>query len=325
MRALLTFLMVLTIFSFIHCQYLQGGDPPPVDPPERQAGVTMKTGSIASNLLVECSGIDVSMIREDLLWAINDSGDGPYLYAVGIDGRDRGRIKIAGAVNRDWEDLATFKWQGRAMILVADVGDNRERHGTYRFYIVEEPHLSGERFDPSMVTRVAWTIVFTYPDQAHDAEAVTVDPIGGQILFLTKRDIPRLLFSLPLKPAAADDPLVARRIAAIDQIPPPTADDLLYPYGRFRSQPTAMDLSLDGLKMVVLTYKHAYLFNRTAGDPWEVISSAPPIVIPLPPPQAIHGFGQREAACFSRDADGLLITSEGQHAAIYQFKVGGRR
>lgn len=327
MHARLARLMAMISLSLSAVLNLSAADHPAANPSVDGAAVGMvrKTGSIASDRLVECSGIDVSMIRDDLLWAINDSGDGPYLYALGIDGRDRGRVRIAGAVNRDWEDLATFQWQGRAMILVADTGDNRERYGTYRLYIVEEPRLSGERFDPSAVADVAWTVAFTYPNHGHDAEAVTVDPTGGQILILTKRDTPLLLFSLPLKPAAMDDPLMARRIASIDQIPPPTANDLLYPYGRFRSQPTAMDLSPDGLKMVVLTYKHAYVFLRAPDDAWEGISGSPPVMIPLPLPQDTRDLVQREAACFSRDADWLYITSEGQHAGLYRFKVDSRR
>jgi hypothetical protein len=324
MRAALICLTVLINFSFIQCQYRLNGDPAPVHASREKETVGIKTGTIASDLLVECSGIDVSMTREDLLWAINDSGDGPYIYALGIDGGDRGRIRISGAANRDWEDLATFNRQGRSMILVADVGDNLQRYGTYRFYIVEEPHLSGERFDTASVVNVAWAIEFTYPDQNHDAEAVAVDPTGDQILILTKRDNPRLLFSLPLKPTHTDNPLVASRIAAMDQIPPPTADDLLHPYGRFRSQPTALDLSPDGLKMMVLTYKHAYLFERAAADAWEAISSAPAIEIPLPLPQDISDLGQREAACFSWDADRLYVTSEGHHAAIYRFNADSR-
>ena len=324
MRFVLNVLMIMINISFIHCHSLPGSDPPVAGSLSGQSGNTTKTGTIASDLLVECSGIDRSMIRDDLLWAINDSGDGPYLYAMGIDGRDRGRIKIAGAVNRDWEDLATFKWQDRSMILVADVGDNREHHGHYRLYIVEEPRLSGQTFDPSATANVVWTLSFSYPDRSHDAEAVSIDPTNGQILVLTKRDTPPLLFSLPLKPAQSDKPLVARRIAAIDRIPPPNADDLLYPYGRFRSQPTAMDLSTDGLKMVVLTYKYAYLFSQTAGDTWQTLSDTPPVVVPLPLPQHTHNFVQREAACFSRAADRLVITSEGLHAAIYRCDIVNR-
>lgn len=319
MITILSCLIIMLNVPFIHCQSLPVSDPSAEDSRSRQAGNTRRIGSIASDRLVECSGIDISMLRDDLLWAINDSGDGPCLYAMGIDGRDRGRVKITGAVNRDWEDLATFKWQDRSMILVADVGDNRQRYGLYRLYIVEEPVFSGEAVGSAAEVNVAWTVTFRYPDRNHDAEAVAVDPRNGQILVLTKRDRPPLLFSLPLKPKDLERPVVAKRVAAMDRIPAPTSDDLLYPYGQYRCQPTAMDLSPDGLKMVILTYKHAYLFDRTLGDTWQSFPS--PTVIPLPLPQDTPGFGQREAACFTQATAGLFTTAEALHAAIYHSDI----
>ena len=63
----------------------------------------------------------MSMLNHSVMWALNDSGNGAFIYAMGTNGRDRGRVLITGAVNRDWEDMATFMWQGRAMILVADI------------------------------------------------------------------------------------------------------------------------------------------------------------------------------------------------------------
>ena len=41
-------------------------------------------------------------------WAVNDSGDEPRLYALRKDGRDRGTLRVRGATNTDWEDLAAF-------------------------------------------------------------------------------------------------------------------------------------------------------------------------------------------------------------------------
>ena len=210
MRVLRYGTMILIVISFFHCQFMPDSDSSPPDLPTDKANTAIKAGNIASNLLVECSGIDTSTVRDDLLWAVNDSGDGPYLYAVGVDGRDHGRVRIAGAVNRDWEDIATFTWQGRAMILVADVGDNRERHGIYRLYVVEEPEFSGRALAPTSSVDVAWTIVFRYPDRSHDAEAVGLDSATGQVWNLTKRDTPPLLFSLPLTPQRTDQATMAQ-------------------------------------------------------------------------------------------------------------------
>ena len=61
---------------------------PPV--PSRQKapfGAARQIGRIEAHQLVECSGLEVSPAQDDLLWAVNDGGNGPFLYALGMDGR----------------------------------------------------------------------------------------------------------------------------------------------------------------------------------------------------------------------------------------------
>lgn len=276
------------------------------------------TGHLADTQLAECSGIDISLATKRFLWAINDSGSGPVLHAVGFDGKNLGRVRVARAQNRDWEDIATFLWQGSPMILVADIGNNAQRHGTHTLYIVREPASGPDGFAPSATVPIAWRIDFSYPDRGHDAEAVAVDPASGQILILTKRDARPLLFALPLAPSAREGPLVARQHTDVDRIPPPTAADLLQVYGRYRSQPTAMDVSADGSRAVVLTYKHAYRFVRQPGDTWQTAFRRPPQLIRMPLPEERIDFGQREAICFAPDGTSFYVTSEGPGAAIFR-------
>lgn len=278
-------------------------------------------GQIENDRLVECSGLDSSLRHDDLLWAINDGGNGPFLYALGSNGHDRGSVRVAGAKNRDWEGLDTFRWQGRPMILIADIGDNKQRYERHTLYIVEEPPLDGERLTHSAVVDVAWRIDFAYPDRNHDAEGVAVDPLNNEVLILTKRDDPPRLFALPLEATSTGQVAVARQVAPIDRIPPPTFEDRLQPFGDFRSQPTALDVSANGLEMVVLTYKHAYLFQRRPGDSWATAVGAGPIVITLPLPQDDRHLVQREAVCFSMDGGSLLVSSEGKGAGIFQLTV----
>ena len=292
--------------------------------PTRQArqlascDIARTIGRIESKWLVECSGMDISMAERDLLWAVNDSGNGPFLFALGRDGRDRGRLRVTGAANRDWEGLATFIWQGKPMILIADCGDNRQRHPTYTLVVLDEPRLSTERVDDSILAQVAWKIDFRYPDGSHDAEGVAVDQEAKEVLILTKRDTPPRLFAVPLQPDPPGRTATARMVAAIDGIPEPTAEDRRHPYGRVRSRPTGLDISSDGLRIVVLTYKHAYLFYRRPGACWKSALERPPIVIELPLPQNCPELGQREAICFSRDDRSLLVTSEGKGARIVE-------
>lgn len=204
------------------------------------------------------------------------------------------------------------------MILIADFGDNRERHKLHTLYVVEEPLLNDKQTDEQGTVEVAWRIVYTYPDSNHDAEAVSVDIINHKILVLTKRDNPPLLFEVPLTPSSPY-PVLARKVAVVGRIPPPSDEDLKEKYGAYRSQPTAMDLSPDGRLAVVLTYKHAYLYERRYDIPWSAVFSRMPILVPLPPLQETNDFQQREAICFRSDGTALLVTSEGLGADIYRL------
>ncbi|MGD9136417.1 MAG: hypothetical protein PVH42_06630 [Desulfobacterales bacterium] len=275
------------------------------------------TGRLGDNRLVECSGMDTSLASDDLIWAINDNGHGPFIYAMRFDGRSMGRVLVVGAQNRDWEGIDTFLWQGRPMILIADFGDNRERYDTHTLYVVEEPELEDDPFGESSSVTLAWRIVFSYPDRKHDAESVFVDATDAKIFVLTKRDNPPLLFELPLKPAG--HPIVAKKVAAVKHIPAPSEEDMLHKYGKYSSQPTSLDISPDGRQAVVLTYKHAYVFNRKSNDSWAVALTKYPETLLLPHPRDRSDFRQREAICFADGGEALLITSEGKSAAIFRL------
>ena len=314
-------LLLLVCFSLFFSVNGSLADEKKSVPPADKAlfGNAQLTGRLGDDRLVECSGMDISLAAGNLIWAINDNGHGPFIYALRIDGRSMGRVLVVGAQNRDWEGLDTFFWQGRPMILIADFGDNQEQHDTHTLYIVEEPELEGERYSESSAVKLAWRIVFSYPDHKHDAEAVSVDAAGGKVLILTKRDNPPLLFELPLIPS--DDPIIAKKAAAVRQIPPPSDEDLLQNYGKYRSQPTALDLSPDGRQAVVLTYKHAYIFNRKSHNSWAAALSGHPETVHLPLPQDQSDFRQREAICFMAGSRALLITSEGHGAGIFRLET----
>jgi hypothetical protein len=308
MRVLTLFLILLSFLSLWAGSGLSWAD-------------WQKAGWIQAENLIECSGMDTSTTDEDLLWAVNDGGNGPFLFALGADGRDRGRVRILGAVNRDWEALATFRWKDRSMVLIADFGDNQQQHSTHTLYVLEEPQLEGETVSDSMAVPTKWRMIFSYPDGKHDAEGVAVDPIGGRVFILTKRDDPPILFGLPFDPPFGSTPVLAQKIATVEQIPQPTAEDLRYPYGHVRSQPTGMDLTADGLSMTILTYKHAYLYRRLSKRSWAATLGGPPIPIQLPLPQNNRDLKQREAVCFSASEASIYVTSEGRNAGLYRLQI----
>ncbi|MEZ4600671.1 MAG: hypothetical protein R2940_12860 [Syntrophotaleaceae bacterium] len=279
--------------------------------------VFSKAGHLQSSGLTEASGLAASRRHPGVLWAVNDSGNQPLLFAFDQRGVSLGEVLVKGAANVDWEDLAAFSWRGENWLLVADVGDNRGQRPLVVLHFFREPVPDSKgRFAGEI--RPAWSLSLTYPEGPRDCEAVAVDEKAGKILLLSKRTEPPVLYELPLEIPASDHPVVATPVALLETIPPPASFDLLLPHGQFRSQPTAMDLSPDGGTLLVLTYRHAYLFRRQKGETWIAILARQPQKVELPD---LFALPQREAACFSADGMSWFVTSEGEGAGIYRVSA----
>lgn len=276
------------------------------------------TGYLANKALTEASGLAASRRNAGLLWALNDSGNGPYLYAVGTDGTDYGRMRLRDAENVDWEDLAAFRFKGRHYLLVADFGDNAARRNHCVFYVVPEPALPENGFGADAAVRWARRIVFRYADGPRDCESVAVDPRQGKIYWLTKRIDPPQLYALPLVPDSGENP-VAQKIADLVRLGEAAAGmptSLLAGGGPYSHQPTAMDFSADRRLALVLTYGAAFLFERRGSETWPAALARSPQVIRLPP------LRQAEAAGFTFPPPAVVVTSERTPAPLYRIEPG---
>lgn len=274
-------------------------------------------GYLADASIEEASGIAASRHRADILWVINDSGNRPLLHAVGRDGSDRGHIAVDKARNQDWEDLAAFVFEGTAYLLIADCGDNESRRNFCVLYIVREPQLIAAGIvDTAPLTWVS-RIEYVYTDGPRDCEGVAVDVQQREILLLTKRTEPPVLYSLPLCLTPNDSVRTARPVARAGGIPNPTAEDLREDplHGRFRSQPTAMDLSSNGTLLAIMTYKQVLIFERHPDDTWPQVFDRRPASLILPK------MRQAEALCFAADGKSLLMTSEQLPAPLYRLDL----
>jgi hypothetical protein len=274
-------------------------------------------GNLSDSSIREASGIAASRRRADILWVINDSGNEPLIYAVGLDGSDRGHVPIRNARNQDWEDLAAFVYNRTAFLLIADCGDNENRRKTCFLYIIEEPRVGPAGIVEKSPQEWSWRIEYVYADGPRDCEGVAVDMHRREILLLTKRTDPPVLYSLPLTFMQSDTVQTARPVARVGGIPKPTTEDLREDplFGRFRSQPTAMDISLDGKIIAVLTYKQVFLFDRRSNESWPQVFGRTPV------PLVIPRMRQAEALCFSTDGGSLLMTSEKLPAPLYRLDI----
>ena len=148
-----------------------------------------RTGAMQSTELVETSGLAWSRRDRDLLWAHNDSGDTARVFALGLDGRDRGTVVVDGAAAVDWEDIALQRGPGKQtnVIWAGDVGDNASGRAEIVVYRFSEPDPPG----PGKTTHtIADMITLQYADRPHDAEAMIVDDRTGDLVIITKEPQP---------------------------------------------------------------------------------------------------------------------------------------
>ena len=107
-----------------------------------------RVGTLENPKLNEASGLAHSKLDPGILWVINDGGPA-VVYAIDHTGRERGRVKIADAKNKDWEDIVSFSVGGTAYLMIADIGDNDSKRKDVTLYVIEEPALIDSRAERS--------------------------------------------------------------------------------------------------------------------------------------------------------------------------------
>jgi hypothetical protein len=242
--------------------------------------------------VVESSGVVASSRLSGVYWTHNDSDDGPYLYAVDSAGRDLGSVRVLGARARDWEDLAAGNClivPGRCLY-VGDLGDNRRHRRTVVVYRLREPAPPRGPADTLRVAPLLDSLVLTYPDGAHDAEALAVTATGELLIVSKDRRGPAVLYRASA--ARTDGPRPLRRVGALAM-----RTGLLA--GRLA---TGAALAPDDALFAVRTYVSVHLF-RLAGDSVPVpLTGASGIPIPVVEAQG-------EALAFE-GPDRLVLISE---------------
>jgi hypothetical protein len=270
-------------------------------------------GLLADPALAEVSGLAASQAQPGRYWINNDGGNGEALVLIGDDGARLASVTV-GAPNIDWEDLASFRLDGKAYLLIADTGDNGGIRKTVKLHVVEEP----ARPKDGDKVPVAWSIEFTWPDGARDCEAVAVDAARGEVLLVSKKRVPPELFRVPLKPGPGVQ--VAERVGTLSGITQPREEELRQNpvYGRYRSQVSGADLSPNGRVLAVLNYTRIYFFIRPAGRPWNqgLLEEAGALDFPWLP--------QAEAIAFSLDGGSLLIGGEQRPSPLLRFRISKR-
>jgi hypothetical protein len=264
-------------------------------------------GNLKDPAINESSGLVASRTTPGLYWTHNDSGDGPYIYAFDEHGARRGIWRVRGASARDWEDIAAGPGPqaGVSYLYIGDIGDNEGRRAEITVYRVKEPTIKPTDSSSSMlkplVTADAEVFHLRYPDGAHDAEALLVHPLTGDLYIVSKIPFANSFVYEALAPLNTTGATTLKRIAEL-KIP-----------SLFGGLITGGDISPDGLRVALCDYVDGYeLVLADAGAPFDQIWKQP--LKPLD----LGKRKQGESIAYRLDGRALLATSEGEHPPLFE-------
>jgi hypothetical protein len=283
---------------------VSGGEPPHYDSDRSDYSDPKIAGRIESTEITESSGIAASKCRPNVLWTHNDSGDGPYVFAIDETGKNLGTWKVGNAENLDWEDIESYRDAGgNCFLYVGDIGNSKKNARTeHKIYRIAEPEVPAggsrtTRKEPA-ITAAAEALTFAYPDEPHDAETLMIDPAAGDIYVVTKsRNTAAGVYKL--KPSFGAGTIRAEKIA--DIAVPAIPNGFL----------TGGDIAADSSRLVICDYFAAYEFVLPSGaKSFDEIWKQKPVVINL------GERDQGEAICYSDDGRSLFATSEGKNRPL---------
>ncbi|MFT3704558.1 MAG: hypothetical protein QM802_19485 [Agriterribacter sp.] len=249
---------------------------------------------------LELSGIVKSRSDNNVFWIHNDSGDKPRVFAIDSLGRfyesDRYKnfegILVEGATNVDWEDITM---DNKGNLVVADAGNNGNDRKDLVLYVIPEPAPKASN------TTYLKKLFFKYPDQKafpdrkdfnYDCEAVFFADNHFQFLSKDRSDTYTRLYRMDAEKT--------------DEVNTLTLVDRFNIGGKV----TAADASLDGNRIVVITYTAIWIFERTdanssyfKGNIWWLPVKAPQI----------------ESVCF-KDPSTLWLLDE-EKSVLYEVPV----
>ena len=271
-------------------------------------GPAKQLAVLESRHIRESSGLACSRRVDNLFWTHNDSGDSARIFAFGAGGEDLGSLAVVGAKARDWEDMASITLDGVPCLLLADVGDNSSKRNSYTLYLMEEPRLDQDRRATAEPVRLLQTVRFRYDDGAHDCESVAFDTKTKTVLLVTKS-----LFGAGCKvysfawPKARTTDASPAQTQVITKVVAKAIAKLNVPLA------TAMDISADGRRAIVVTYGPAYEFTRREGESWAKTFARGGRRLNMPL------RSQGESICYGPDGKTLYLTSERLPTPLWQI------
>ena len=265
-------------------------------------------GTITSEDIVESSGVAASRCTSDVLWTHNDSGNGPFIFAINPKGEVLATFKVKDVKNKDWEDIAAFEdAAGECYIYIGDIGDNDEKAPSHEVYRIREPVVGsgtpGSSIKQPLEMTIKDTVRFSYPDTPQNAETLMVHPVTGSIYVATKHESgPSFVYKIQPSFGSPD----VQKAEKVGQISVPAVPNGLL---------TGGDISPDGRHAMLCDYTQGYELTLPEGsanfdDIWQ--QTPQPVDLGKRP----HG----ESVGYNIDGTAVFATSEEEEAPVIEVK-----
>ncbi|WP_460654446.1 hypothetical protein [Kribbella endophytica] len=143
-------------------------DPPPAP---------KKRFTIKDDRVDQSSGLARSQNYDGIWWTVNDSGETPEV--IGVD--KEGKVRAVLGLKTQVKDVEAIAVDHDGTIYIADIGDNKKNRDMIEVFTIPEP----SNLEDSESVRFH-RYDFEYPDGAHDAETLLIDPESRRLFFVTK-------------------------------------------------------------------------------------------------------------------------------------------
>lgn len=254
----------------------------------------------------ESSGLARSLHHSNCFWTHNDSGDGARLFLVDREGETQSEIQLDVPNPIDWEDMASFNWDGEAYLAVGDIGGNAQPRKTVSVYLFPEPKVELNGKKKKKKVDVPITVEISIEGGITNFESMAVDASTNSILLVEKSNFGGRVFSILLDHKQGVQQVTGK---VIGQVP--------------IALTTACDVSSDGHKMAIISYSVLYLYERVEKDgkwsSWGDAIKKPTMKLRLPK------LEQAEAVCFGPDGDRVFLTSEQLPTPLVEMSLDSQK
>jgi hypothetical protein len=236
--------------------------------------------------ITESSGLAASHLHPGIYWTHNDSGDGPYIYAVdSATGKTVATVTLSGVGSP--RDVEAISIGPDNQIYVGDIGDNFDGRWPYEWiYRLPEPKKLVDQ------TVRATQYIVKYSNGPRNAESLIVHPKTGRVYIIDKKEDGGHLYEGPAT-LSASGANIFKPVATVDL----WATDAAF--------------SPDGRQLVVRGYLGGIYYDWNGGR----IKREGRLDVPLQK--------QGESVSYSTDGTKLMYGSEGADSPVQAEDVPG--